>query len=64
MTIPLKNNSLFSKTFSCLCSECKTTFVIVVDPASTGKAICPECQSEKIFIEQDGDETGDFLYTQ
>jgi hypothetical protein len=61
--IPLKNPTSFSKTFPCLCSMCKTQFVIVVPPSSTGYAICPECQSESIFIEQDGNEQGDFLYS-
>ena len=52
----------FSKTFSCVCSVCKAQFVIIVAPNSTGYASCPECESIKIFVEQDGDEYGDFLY--
>jgi hypothetical protein len=64
MTIPLKNPNVYSKTFSCICVQCRTEFVIVVAPTSTGKAICPECQSEKIFIQNDSDKDGDFLFQQ
>jgi DNA-directed RNA polymerase subunit RPC12/RpoP len=53
MTIPLKNPTLYTKTFSCLCSQCRTEFVIAVDPTSTGKATCPSCGSEKIFAHPD-----------
>ena len=64
MTIPLKNPNVYSRTFSCLCSECRAEFVIVVAPTSTGKAICPECQSEKIFVQSDTNDKGDLLYEQ
>ncbi len=49
--IPLKNLTNFSKIFSCLCSECKVEFCITVAPNTIGEAVCPNCQSEKIFVE-------------
>jgi hypothetical protein len=61
--IPLKNTTRFNKMFTCLCSNCKEQFVIVVEPKNTGYAICPRCQSEKIFIDEDGDKNGDYLYS-
>jgi len=57
--IPLKNPTLYSKTFSCLCSQCRIKFVIVVDPTTIGKAICPDCQSEKIFVDYQNTENFD-----
>ena len=62
MTTPLKNPNLFSKMFSCLCATCKTEFCIMVNPTSEGKAVCPSCGGEKIFIQNDGDKNGDFLF--
>ena len=59
MTIPLKNPTVFSKAFSCICSECKYEFVIVVNPTTVGEAICPKCESTKIFVQADND---DFLF--
>ena len=53
MTIPLKNPNVYSRTFSCLCAQCRTEFVIVVAPTSIGKAVCPDCGSEKVFVHPD-----------
>jgi len=60
--IPLKNLTNFSKIFSCLCSECRTEFSVVVEPNAIGKAICPACNSEKIFVESP-DNQSNLLYT-
>lgn len=62
MTIPLKNPNVYSKTFSCICAQCRTEFCIVVEPTSEGQAVCPNCGSSKIFIQNDGDKDGDFLF--
>ena len=61
MTIPLKNPNVYSRTFSCICAQCRTEFVIVVAPTSIGKAICPNCESEKIFVQSDNKNDLDLL---
>ena len=63
MTIPLKNPNLYNKVFSCLCASCRAEFCIVVEPSKEGKAVCPDCGSTRIFIQNDGDKNGDFLFS-